>query len=258
MTGSAPAGEHPAPGSGRRRRWVAMAGLVGATLVVVAVVVLNSPWMSVRQIEIVGAVKADVAGRLSAAGVGEGAIMIWLRPGRIEKAVLADPWVLDVRVERVFPDHLVVEVLERTPSASILGSGSWMLVSGDGAVLETTDAALPGLLQVEIGLSDHEPGECPQDETWIEVVELSKALGPDVAGRSRLVLRQGDLWIETGGSEARLGRAVDLAEKGRALAVLLEQGLPEGSVIDLIAPERPAVTLPGGGTAEDSQPEVEG
>jgi cell division protein FtsQ len=258
MTGSVPTDEHPAPNSGRsRRRWVATAGLIGATLMVVAAVVLNSPWMSVRHIEILGSVRADVAGRLSGSGVGEGAIMIWLRPGRIEEDVLADPWVLDVRVERVFPDRLVIEVLERTPSVAILGGESWMLVSGDGTVLEVGDAPAAGLLQVEIGLSDHTPGERPQDPTWIEVVELSTALSADLAGRSRLVLRQDDLWIETGGSEARLGRAVDLAEKGRALVALMEHGLPEGAVIDLIAPDRPAVTLPSDGTP-DTQPDVEG
>ncbi|MBP1631924.1 MAG: cell division protein FtsQ [Acidobacteria bacterium] len=231
---------HPA-----RRRWTWILGIVAVLLVGATAVVLHSPWMSVRQIEILGSDHADVAGRLVAAGVGEGAIMIWLNPGEIEAAVGADPWVREVRVERIFPSRLVVEVLEHTAAVWVSGEGSWMLVARTGAVLATADAPGEGLLLAEVFYPDHEAGEEPGGE-WQELAELGWALGEDLAAGAVVTRERGELWLQAGGCRARLGPATQLAEKGRAFAGLLEAGLPTGAEVDLIAPSRPAVTVPGG------------
>jgi len=213
--------------------------LVGA-----AAVVLHSPWMSVREVEILGAVHADVDGRLAAAGVGEGAIMIWLNPGEIEEAVAADPWVREVRVDRIFPGRLVVEVLEHTPAVWVAGEESWMLVARAGAVIATADAPGEGVLRAEVFYPDHEAGEQPEGSEWGELAGLGVALGPELAARAWVTREGGELWLEADGCRARLGPATQLADKGRALAALLARGLPAGSQVDLIAPTRPAVTGP--------------
>jgi cell division protein FtsQ len=214
---------------------------VGATAVV-----LHSPWMSVREIEILGATHADVAGRLAGAGVGEGAIMIWIDPGEIEASVGEDPWVREVRVERIFPSRLVIEVLERTPAVWVAGERSWMLVARDGAVISTASAPGEGLLIAEVFYPDLEAGQQPEDGEWQELADLGWALGEDLAAETRVTREGGELWLEARGRRARLGPATQLADKGRAFAALLETGLPRGAEVDLIAPTRPAVTLPGG------------
>lgn len=216
--------------------------LAGATAVV-----LHSPWMSVREIEILGAVHADVPGRLASVGVGEGAIMIWLRPGDIEVAVAADPWVREVRVERIFPSRLVVEVLEHTPAVWVRGEASWMLISRAGSVIAVAEAAGPGVLRAEVFYPDQEAGEQPAGAEWGELADLGVVLGPDLAARAVVTRERGELWVTLEGCRARLGPAAQLADKGRVLAALLEEGLAPGSEVDLIAPARPAVTGPGGG-----------
>ena len=61
------------------------------------------------------------------------------------------------------------------------------------------------------------------------------------------------MWAEVGGHPVRFGHPIDLADKGRALAALLEEDLPEGATIDVVSPRRPAVVpLPNPGA------EVEG
>lgn len=215
--------------------------LVGATAVV-----LHSPWMSVREIEILGAFHADVAGRLAAAGVGEGAIMIWLNPGEIEEAVAADPWVREVRVDRIFPGRLVVEVLEHTPAVWVAGEHSWMLVARAGVVIATADAPGEGVLRAEVFYPDYAAGERPEGGEWEELAGLGLALPPDLAARARVTRERGDLWLEADGCRARLGPPTQLADKGRAFTALLAEGLPAGSQVDLIAPTRPAVTPPEG------------
>ena len=122
------------PARGRRKwPWITLAAIA-----VIAGVLLHSPWLSVGDIEIRGADQADVAGRVAATGVGEGAILVWVDTGAVADAVLADPWVRDVLVDRVWPDRLLVEVLEHRPALWVEGVRGWMLVSRDGTVLEPT------------------------------------------------------------------------------------------------------------------------
>jgi hypothetical protein len=213
-----------------------------AVLVAAAVALLHSPWLSVREIDIIGAQRSDVAGRLAAAGVGEGAIMLWLSPGDVERAVTADPWVREARVQRVLPDTLVVEVLEHVPALWIEGGGGWMLVSRDGSVLE--QAAQPGtaLLQAAFGFSDRAPGSLPDDPAWREVVELAVAV-PELSS-VRLDLHDGTVHSSVMGIPVHFGPAVDLADKGRVLVAVLAEGVPADWSVDLVAPHRPALVPP--------------
>lgn len=228
----------------RRRRWPLVVLILLVVIAAAVVVVLHSPWMSVGEIEISGADRADVAGRLERAGIGAGAIMIWLDPAEVEAAVAADPWVREVRVERVFPDRLVVEVLEHTPVAWLEGKASWMLVARDGTILEVAEAPGAGLLAAEAGLPDGRAGETPDSLEWSEFVALGRTLSPEVADDLRVFYEAGELWFEGRGLRARLGRATALAEKGAVFEAMLGEGLPLGTMIDLVAPGRPTVIYP--------------
>jgi len=244
------------PGPPRARRWRWTLGLVGGLLVGGTVVVLHSPWMSVREVEILGAAHADAAGRLAAAGVGKGAIMVWLNTGEIEEAVAADPWVRDVRVDRIFPGRLVIEVLEHAPAVWVRGEESWMLLARAGVVIATGDAPGQGLLRAEMFYEDHEPGEQPEGSEWGELAALGPALGSELAARAWVTREGGELWLEAGGCRARLGTATELADKGRAFAALLAEGLPAGAQVDLISPTRPAVTGSAGEAGDDEEEPV--
>lgn len=247
-TGRRAGGRRPGP----RRRWAWTLAIAGLVLVGATAVVLHSPWMSVQEIEVLGAMHTDVAAGLSAAGVGEGALMIWLRPGEIEAAVAADPWVREVRVERIFPDRLVVEVLEQTPAVWVRGEQSWMLVARTGAIIMVAEEPAAGVLRAEVSYPDHAAGEQPRGAEWGELADLGAVLGPDLAARAVVTREGGELWLSAQGCRARLGPATKLADKGRVFAALLEEGLAPGTEIDLIAPTRPAVTEPGGAADQGS------
>lgn len=252
-----PAGA-PAGRPRARLHWGWTLSLTGLLLAGAAAVVLHSPWLKLREIEVVGAREADVEGRLARAGIGPGAFMIWLQPGEIEAAVGADPWVQDVRVERIFPDRMVVEVLEHTPAAWVGGDGAWMLISRDAVVVAVADEPAEGLLRARVPYAAQEPGRRPSGPEWQELADLGLALSPALAAESWVSSEVGELWIEARGHRARLGPAVDLADKGRAFEGLLDSGLPPGAVIDLIAPTRPAVSLPEDLPLGDDQAVVEG
>jgi hypothetical protein len=255
-------GEGPGPGSDGPPRaglhWAWTLGLTFLLLAAAAAVVLHSPWLKLRDIEIVGAEQADVAGRLARAGIGAGAYMIWLQPGEVEEAVRADPWVKDVRVERIFPNRLVVEVLEHIPVVWVGEATEWMLVSEAGCVVAVAEAPGEGLLRARVPYDYWEPGERPSGAEWAELVGLGAALSPTLAAQAWVTSAGGELWIEARGFRGRLGPAVDLADKGRAFEALLASGLPEGAEIDLVAPTRPAVTVPGSIPDAEGEAVVEG
>lgn len=230
----------------RRRLWPWVAG-VGLVVASAAVWAVHSPWLSVGEIEILGADRADVAGEVASAGVGEGAIMIWVDTAEIEQAIFADPWVRDVRVDRVFPDRLVVEVLERSPAVWIEGASSWMLVADDGTVVQVSGEPDRSVLQARLAAPDRIPGDRPEEPTWDEIVGMAMALEPGLASSAAVYTEGSELWLEVPGHAVRLGAPVDLADKALVLQELLTSGdLPFGAVIDLVAPRRPAVILPGG------------
>jgi hypothetical protein len=229
-----------APEPARSSRWPL---LVILTIVGAAVILLNSPLLSVRTIEIDGAVRSDAPARVASTGVGEGAILLWVDTGAIDRAVRADPWVSDVRVHRVWPDRVVVEVLERTPVAWIEGVLGWMEVAEDGTVVATAPAPGPGLLRARLAFPDLDPGEAPSDPTWHEVVQfalvLEEGLGPSIV----LEMRGSEMWTSAAGHEVRLGFPIDLADKGRALEAMLGQPIPSGAIIDVTSPLRPVAVV---------------
>jgi hypothetical protein len=59
--------------------------------------------------------------------------------------------------------------------------------------------------------------------------------------------RSGELWAIVSGFEVRLGRPVEMKAKALTLATLLQENLPPGAEINLIAPTNPAVSAPGNG-----------
>lgn len=223
------------------RRHVLLWSLVA--LGVGAAFVLNSPWFSVSEIEVVGEVRSEVTARIAETGIGEGALLLWVDTGAIERAVAADPWVLDVKVERVWPDRVVVEVLERTPVVWIEGVLGWMLVSRDGAVVQTAEHPGEDLMQAALALPDRPVGDRPGDAVWEEVVAMARTM-EGLGTTLRLEMRGSEMWTSAAGVAVRLGHPVELVAKGRVLMAMLGEDLPSGSIIDLTSPLRPAVVPP--------------
>lgn len=230
---------------GGRRVWP---WLTAIAVVAAAGFALHSPWLSLHEVEVVGAVRSDPAPLVAAAGVGEGAILIWVDTGAVARSVATDPWVADVRVERVWPDRLVVEVAEREPVAWMEGTETWMLVATDGTVLETAAQPGGGRLRARLAFPDLAPGERPADPTWAEIVAFATLLRDDLGAILTLELRGTELWTEALGHPVRLGFPIDLVDKGRTLQALLAGSVPSGATIDVSSPDRPAVGEAAGGS----------
>ncbi len=239
---------------GRARRWPLVVGIVA---VLAAVGVVHSPLMAVEAVEILGADRADVQRVVDDIGLGPGALLLWVNTGAIEAAVISEPWVADVRVDRIWPDRVVVEVIEHEGVVWIEGVLGWMLVSRDGTVLERASEPGSGLLLAALAFPDQLAGDRPVDPAWLEVVEMALVLSDDIGGTLALEMRGAEMWTTGFGHDIRLGHPIDLADKGRTLRAMLAEDIPPGAIIDVSSPLRPAVVpLESQGVVET--PDTEG
>lgn len=218
---------------------------------VAAVSVAHSPLMAIEMVEILGDEHSDVRDLVDDLGIGEGALLLWVNTAAIEEAVIQEPWVADVRVDRIWPDRVVVEVLEHEPAVWIEGVLGWMLVGRDATVLERSDAPGAGLLRAALAFPDRYPGDQPVDPLWNEVVGMALVLADDIGGTITLEMRGAEMWTVAFGHDVRLGHPIDLADKGRTLRAMLAEEVPEGAIIDVSSPLRPALV------PAESQPDIE-
>ena len=103
----------------------------------------NSPYFSVREIQLRGGVRIDGVEFVAIAGLKHG-MNIWkIDPAAIEKKFAKHPWVRSVFVRREFPRRVVIEVEERTAKA-IVAMGKLYYVDADGLVFKEVGAERAG------------------------------------------------------------------------------------------------------------------
>jgi cell division protein FtsQ len=234
----------PLAGGGDAPRPVSWTWVILFTVVATVGILLHSPLLALSRIEVVGAVQSDAVSRIAGAGVGEGALLLWVNTGRVENAVAEDPWVLRVSAERVWPNRLVVEVVERVPAVGIEGVSGWMMVSADGVVLDLAPRPTPDLVRAAVPFPDRLRGHRPNDAMWDEIVAMAVILDNGRYMEALLEMRGTEMWTHIGGFEVRFGHPTDLADKARALVAILAEDLPPGSRIDVSSPQRPALVPP--------------
>ena len=229
-----------------RRSLLRLAKWLTVLLVLVAVgwLVQSDPFR-VEVIETSGVTRSATAEILVTEEVVAGRPMILVRPGDVEEALLADPWVVEATVGLTFPDRIQVTVRERPPAAWLVSGSARLLLGADGIVVPGDDVedVLP---VVRLGgVAPAEQGARLDDARAVAALTFLTTLDPLLASRGVLGERlDGELWFSVPGLEVRLGRPIEMAEKAAALAALLERGVPPGSEVNLIAPTRPAVATP--------------
>lgn len=199
----------------------------------------QSPWLSVSTIEVMGTGRADVLEAIAGAGVVEGRPLLLINEEPVVEAVEGLPWIESASVERIFPSTVRVDVDQRRAVAWVWASGEYAMVDARGNVLEYQASPQPIYPVLRLAVERLEPGARYADSYVLGAIEFSETTG----SRSIELWQQGEeLWAMTDGVQVRLGRPIDMAAKAVALLAVLEEGVSEGSLVNLIAPTRPAVT----------------
>ena len=223
-----------------RLMWVLVLALAAA----LTVWLFRSPVLAVSSISVNGFEAAEIESILSANGVVIGRPMVTVRPAAVTTALLADPRIKDALVELDWPQGVVIGIEPRRAVAWANLGGHWGQVAVDGVVMATAPEPSDGLPILEVPWD----GSDPSPEA-LGGLEFLSALDVLVAQQTVVITRGDELWAMLPNVTIRLGRPIDMSAKALALEAVLAQGVEIGSVVNLLAPARPAVMTPGAAAA---------
>jgi len=229
--------------SNRRRLLTAAGSVIG--VVAFVLIVLASPIIGVRKIEIEGAryVSADLLIAVEKSLDGKSILTVDTRAA--ERRLEGDPWVESVRIRSFFPSRLVIEIVERKPVAFYIGvDNRSRVVDSQGRVLAVETGQPTQYLQIT-GVGPNLAPGASAGTVYKAAAQLAAGL-PDelservlnvgVGGPNQLImtLRTGTL--------INFGPPVDLQNKLISLLVLLRrQDAKQILSIDLTDPRTPTV-----------------
>ncbi|MCB1246447.1 MAG: FtsQ-type POTRA domain-containing protein, partial [Acidimicrobiia bacterium] len=225
-----------------RLKWLLIAIAVIA-IVVGAIWLIRSPVLSIRAVEVTGAVRSDPADAVVAVGMGQGTPTIDVDADTILAAVAADPWVATAEVAVSWPGRVTISVTERVPFASVRSGDGWVVTGADGAVVPES-GPLIGAPTLLIDTGPVTSGYQIFNPLIIGALEYTSSLPDDLRRDAVVAAEDGGLVAEVGGHTVILGRPIDMKDKATVTATLLGTGLVDGAVINVVAPLRPAVANP--------------
>ncbi|MFV1998940.1 MAG: cell division protein FtsQ/DivIB [Acidimicrobiia bacterium] len=232
----------------KRLRWILLIIAI-VSLIVVAVWLVRSPFLSISTIEITNAQQSDPGSTLTRLGIEVGTPTIDVDAAAIRSAIEEDPWVASALVSVQWPGSILIEIEEHVASSPARSGSGWVMLSEDSTVLTFVDQPSTGTLTIDIDLGVVVPGDVIDDPLIVGALAFGAALRDDLRENTVIYAEDNGLFATVAARTVRLGRPVDMGAKATVLAALLDQGLDPEAAIDVIAPSRPAVLNP--------QPQVE-
>lgn len=239
----------PSPPPPPRKRAGVCTVMLTLLLVCAAAVLLNESLLKIRRIAVMGNSSISWEEVVLAAGLDGSAGYFSLDEEKIAAGINANRYLIFEKMEKEFPDSVVLYVRERVARANVQVMGVTYLLDDEGMVLERLGTALPeGELVNVTGFQAKEvrlgsvivPGTAEQMEAYrllMEEIELQGFSGQV----SELNLSDSDslYLITTDGYTAHLGNAEQLRAKigtVRAVVAKLREMGKYGGVIEASVP----------------------
>ena len=168
---------------GRRRlRWFAIVGLVIGGVVVI-LLLLTSPILSVRQVNVEGVVYADPDLISSLVDSIDGEPILTVDLDAAKGKLLAIPWVRQARVSMHLPASVTIEVVERSPIAFFRSvDGFNRVIDRDGRVLDVIEGDPTDYTPI-IGTGPNLSAGQNTEQPFLGAAELINALPADLQTR---------------------------------------------------------------------------
>ena len=170
---------------GRRRlRWFTVLGLVVAGIILV-LLLLTSPLLSVRKVEVEGVVYANPELVASIVDSIDGEPILTVDLDAAEEKLLMIPWVRQARVSMHLPSRVTIEVVERAPIAFFRSvDGFNRVIDRDGRVLDVIEGDPVDFTPI-IGTGPNLSAGQNTEQPFLGAAELINALPSEL--RSRLL-----------------------------------------------------------------------
>jgi cell division protein FtsQ len=222
-----------------------VAGLAAvASLAVGAIAVVNSSWLDVERVEVVGAVRADPQQVITASAIEVGEPLVEVDLDLAVEGVLGVPWVAEAEIDRGWRGLVQIHIVERVGMAALPTGQRFAIVDRTGYQLEVVTERPEGFLPISGVEASGVPGQ-PLSDEGESVIALLDAMTPvleEVGTEIVVVDGQVMLGLATGG-RANFGDERQLEAKIVALeTVLARVDLQCVDTIDLRVPEAPTVS----------------
>lgn len=214
-------GGRPGRRTSPRRRWLVRAAVLAAVVGLACWVVLASPLLAVRTVQVDGVDTLSADQVVDTAGIGRGTPLVRVDTAAAAARVAALPQVAAVEVTRGWPQTVVVTLVERVPVAVVEYAGSRSLVDRDGVLFDTITGAPPSGV---VPLAVEDPG--PDDAATTAALGALTSLPRDVRGQVTGVAATSadDVRLTlTDGRVVLWGSAEQTDRKSRVLDGLLDQ-----------------------------------
>ena len=170
---------------GRRRlRWFTVLGL-GVAGIILVLLLLTSPLLSVRKVEVEGVVYANPELVASIVDSIDGEPILTVDLDAAEDKLLVIPWVRQARVSMHLPSRVTIEVVERAPIAFFRSvDGFNRVIDRDGRVLDVIEGDPVDFTPI-IGTGPNLSAGQNTEQPFLGAAELINALPSEL--RSRLL-----------------------------------------------------------------------
>jgi len=168
---------------GRRRlRWFTVLGLVVASVIIV-LLLLTSPLLSVRKVDVEGVVYANPELVASIVDSIDGEPILTVDLDAAENKLLLIPWVRQARVSMHLPSRVTIEVVERSPIAFFRSvDGFNRVIDRDGRVLDVIEGDPVDFTPI-IGTGPNLSAGQNTEQPFLGAAELINALPSELRAR---------------------------------------------------------------------------
>lgn len=209
--------------------------LVVLSVLAVAYLVMFTPLLGVRSVEVIGAKEISKEAVLKAAAIENGTPMVRLDADEAAARVAKLPRVFEVVVERSWPSTVEIIITERAPVAVLRAGAEVHLVDNTGldyAKVSSVPTGLPTLAMSNVR---------PDDPATKAAVTVLGAIPKQLKAQVTMITAktQGDVRMTLAdGRVIKWGDARDNARKAAVLAPLLTR---PGTTYDVATPDFPTV-----------------
>jgi len=168
---------------GRRRlRWFTVLGLAVASVIIV-LLLLTSPLLSVRKVDVEGVVYANPELVASIVDSIDGEPILTVDLDAAENKLLLIPWVRQARVSMHLPSRVTIEVVERSPIAFFRSvDGFNRVIDRDGRVLDVIEGDPVDFTPI-IGTGPNLSAGQNTEQPFLGAAELINALPSELRDR---------------------------------------------------------------------------
>lgn len=203
--------------------------------------------LNVKRVEVRGNERLDSSYVRRLSGIGAETHLLKMDCGKVEEALLSEPYIAGVDISRRFPYTVIITVEEREPRGFIIQNGKHYLVDGEGVVLEGVEERPQGMPEIK-GLTAPllYPGKTITGEEFAGIAALLLSLPEELeAATSAAGFDRADgLYLESEGTRIVYGSDEELERKNLIADLALRELVGRYKAveyIDVSIPDHPVI-----------------